>query len=140
MGKTFTLSPPLLRPRLPPLIERLARTERLERIERERDVPDAVPVREEPGAARGSGPVLLGVLTGGGAQLSGIEELAEAVFDMPVRIGTPDMLGREEPFGPQFATGVGLVRYAQEQSQGISGNGNGSWLKKVGHFAKQLVS
>ncbi len=80
------------------------------------------------------------VLTGGGAQMPGIEELAETVFDMPVRIGSPDMIGREEPFEPQFATGVGLVRYAQEQSQGISGNGNGSWLKKVGHFAKQLVS
>lgn len=52
------------------------------------------------------------VLTGGGAALPGIDELAEQVFGMPVRIGRPDRLNgpREVSGNPAFATAVGLVR------------------------------
>jgi cell division protein FtsA len=53
------------------------------------------------------------VLTGGASQLEGCEKLAEDVFGMPVRIGTPVGVSGlvEEVMSPEFATGVGLVYY-----------------------------
>jgi cell division protein FtsA len=54
------------------------------------------------------------VLTGGGALLPGMLEVAEQVFDLPVRLGQPGGVnGLTEPAsGPQFATAVGLALYA----------------------------
>lgn len=51
------------------------------------------------------------VLTGGTAMLRGIRELAEQVFDLPVRVGTPlGVEGLVEVVNhPRFATGVGLL-------------------------------
>jgi cell division protein FtsA len=53
------------------------------------------------------------VLTGGGSLLPGMTEMAEQIFDMPVRLGQPS--GAEalmEPTsGAQFATAIGLARY-----------------------------
>jgi cell division protein FtsA len=51
------------------------------------------------------------VLTGGGAQLLGATELANQVFNMPVRVGAPLPLGGlvEEYRSPVYATAVGLV-------------------------------
>ncbi|MCA9697270.1 MAG: cell division protein FtsA [Myxococcales bacterium] len=64
------------------------------------------------------------VLTGGAAQMMGMTEIAEDIFQMPVRLGTPvyaDGNGREIGLteggfasviqDPKFATGVGLVLY-----------------------------
>lgn len=53
------------------------------------------------------------VLTGGASLLQGIEKVAENVFEMPVRIGTPGGVGGlvEEISSPEYATGVGLVHY-----------------------------
>ncbi|PRQ10092.1 cell division protein FtsA [Enhygromyxa salina] len=64
------------------------------------------------------------VLTGGAAQMVGMTEIAEDIFQMPVRRGTPvyaDGNGREIGLteggfasviqDPKFATGVGLVLY-----------------------------
>lgn len=61
------------------------------------------------------------VLTGGTALLHGITEVAESIFSVPVRVGSPregingllDVVN-----GPRFATGVGLVMYgAKDQSK-----------------------
>ncbi len=54
------------------------------------------------------------VLTGGGASMPGMCELAEEVFALPVRIGAPRDLPVDERlrFGPKYSTGVGLVRHA----------------------------
>ncbi len=54
------------------------------------------------------------VLTGGGAILEGIPELAEQIFNMPVRRGVPmGILGLTDIVNsPLYATGVGLVLYA----------------------------
>lgn len=51
------------------------------------------------------------VLTGGSSMLSGIQELAEQIFDLPVRIGTPiGVEGLAEIVDhPKYATGVGLL-------------------------------
>ena len=54
------------------------------------------------------------VLTGGASMLTGLDELAEKVMGMPVRIGIPQASGGlvETVQSPIYATGVGLVYYA----------------------------
>lgn len=51
------------------------------------------------------------ILTGGCSSLGGISKVAEQVFNLPVRLGTPlGISGLTELVnGPQYATGVGLV-------------------------------
>ncbi len=53
------------------------------------------------------------VLIGGGSLLPGMTEVAEQVFDLPVRRGQPGGIqGRVEPVcGPQYGTAVGLALY-----------------------------
>jgi cell division protein FtsA len=53
------------------------------------------------------------VLTGGGAILPGVTEVAEQVFDQPVRLGPPTGIdGLIEPdAAPQFAVAIGLAMY-----------------------------
>lgn len=62
------------------------------------------------------------VLTGGGAQLDGILELAEQIFDAGVRFGLPRGLGGlvDVVGSPAWATATGLLLYgnAVEEAQG----------------------
>ncbi len=53
------------------------------------------------------------VLTGGTALLTNIQELAEQIFDLPVRIGMPSGVGGVNDIihTPQCATAVGLLLY-----------------------------
>jgi cell division protein FtsA len=53
------------------------------------------------------------VLTGGGSVLPGVQEVAEQVFDLPVRLGLPTGAeGLTEPTSaPQFAMAIGLAMY-----------------------------
>jgi cell division protein FtsA len=57
------------------------------------------------------------VLTGGGAQLDGLAEIAEQIFDLPIRRGVPTGVGglADHVANPSYATAVGLVRYAERQ-------------------------
>ena len=59
------------------------------------------------------------VLTGGGALLQGAVELAQEMFQMPVRIGYPVSPGglAGEYRSPLFATAVGLVLMGAEESR-----------------------
>src|SRR4029450_4278770 len=54
------------------------------------------------------------VLTGGGAILDGMAEIAEQIFDLPIRRGYPMGVGGliDHVSSPEFATAVGLVMYA----------------------------
>jgi cell division protein FtsA len=54
------------------------------------------------------------VLTGGGAMLEGMAEIAEQIFDLPIRRGYPTGIGglTDHVNSPAFATAVGLVMYA----------------------------
>jgi cell division protein FtsA len=56
------------------------------------------------------------VLTGGSTKMEGLIDLAEEVFHMPVRLGVPQYVaGLEETVtDPVYATGVGLLIYAQQ--------------------------
>jgi cell division protein FtsA len=53
------------------------------------------------------------VLTGGTVAIEGVCELAEQIFDMPVRIGYPTTISGlvDVVNSPVFATGVGLVKW-----------------------------
>jgi cell division protein FtsA len=57
------------------------------------------------------------VLTGGVALLPGIRELAERLFEMPVRVGVPHGLGglADVVQNPIYSTAAGLLLYAQRQ-------------------------
>lgn len=61
------------------------------------------------------------VLTGGGSLLRGTEEVAQEIFGLPVKIGIPCNVGKSglapEVENPQYATGMGLIRYAMKHRQ-----------------------
>jgi cell division protein FtsA len=56
------------------------------------------------------------VLTGGAVLLEGMSELAEEILGVPVRIGFPQGVRgiTQLVHGPQYATGVGLVKYGAQ--------------------------
>jgi cell division protein FtsA len=60
------------------------------------------------------------VICGGTALLEHIVDLAEQIFDLPVRIGYPRDIhaAPESTNSPQHATGVGLVLYASRHASG----------------------
>ncbi|RMH45781.1 MAG: cell division protein FtsA [Gammaproteobacteria bacterium] len=57
------------------------------------------------------------VLTGGASKMEGLLELAEDVFHMPVRLGTPQKVTglTDVVSNPIYATGVGLLLYGKQQ-------------------------
>lgn len=59
------------------------------------------------------------VITGGATQMPGVLELAQHLFDRPVRVGVPQNAGglEEVIHDPSFATSVGLLMYAKQQRQ-----------------------
>lgn len=60
------------------------------------------------------------VITGGAAMLEGVPEVAEQIFDLPVRRGYPLAVGglKDVINNPMFATAVGLVLYGVKQEAG----------------------
>ena len=75
------------------------------------------------------------VVTGGGAMVDGCAELAEEIFDMPVRIGTPrNVTGLVDAVTqPIYATGVGLVQFGlnHQNREGHLVNGNGEMFNSI---------
>jgi len=59
------------------------------------------------------------VITGGSAELQGIPEMAEQIFDSPARTGYPQgIAGLVEVVNkPMYATAVGLVLYGAQRTQ-----------------------
>jgi cell division protein FtsA len=59
------------------------------------------------------------VLTGGAANLEGMTEIAEQIFDLPVRRGSPSGIGglADHVRNPSFATAVGLLLRAHRQRE-----------------------
>ena len=57
------------------------------------------------------------VLTGGGSKLEGMAEVAEQIFDLPIRRGFPDGVGglADHVQDPSFATAVGLAMYVNRK-------------------------
>jgi cell division protein FtsA len=71
------------------------------------------------------------VLTGGGAMINGIIEVAEQVFNAPVRLGEPrDFQGLgEEIATPNFAAAVGLILYGSARELGSSSGARNQWRR-----------
>jgi len=59
------------------------------------------------------------VITGGATLLEGMPELAEFIFEMPVKRGYPQNIGglRDVVNSPKFATAVGLLKYGARNIQ-----------------------
>ena len=59
------------------------------------------------------------VLTGGTSKMEGVIELAEEIFHMPVRVGSPhNIKGLADIVdNPIYSTGVGLLLYGLQQQQ-----------------------
>src|SRR5437867_91771 len=79
------------------------------------------------------------VLTGGGAILDGMPEIAEQIFDLPIRRGCPGGVGglADHVNSPTFATGVGLVLYGYRNSMGESARaplGAGAFVRVAGRL------
>ncbi len=72
------------------------------------------------------------VITGGSAKMEGAIELAEEIFHVPVRLGTPSQVQGtlvDVVRNPIFSTGVGLLLYARDNAlpgqRGRSGSSHG---------------
>lgn len=80
------------------------------------------------------------VLTGGTALLPNIAELAEQIFDLPVRIGYPEgITGRvDEVYTPRCTTGVGLVFFGKEQYR-EKNLVDSSVVSKICRFIKNIM-
>jgi cell division protein FtsA len=81
------------------------------------------------------------VLTGGGAILDGMPEIAEQIFDLPIRRGLPVSVGglADHVNSPTFATGVGLLLYAHRHvetdgSRGGGPFGSGALVRAAGRL------
>ena len=74
------------------------------------------------------------VLTGGSSKMEGLIELAEEVFHMPVRLGSPTNVSglADVVRNPIYATGVGLLHYGmQQEKEGEQENYLGTTTKSI---------
>jgi cell division protein FtsA len=82
------------------------------------------------------------ILTGGSTILEGMPELAEQIFNLPVRRGTPTGIGGlvDMVNSPMYATGVGLVLYgSRNKEQARFKVGEGNIFSKVTHRMKEWI-
>ncbi|MEZ7818977.1 MAG: cell division protein FtsA [Candidatus Azotimanducaceae bacterium] len=82
------------------------------------------------------------VLTGGGAKMEGLIELAEEIFHMPVSLGAPrNVAGLKDIVrNPVFATSVGLLQYGLDQEKELPSKRSGrksSMLARVKSFFRE---
>jgi cell division protein FtsA len=81
------------------------------------------------------------VLTGGTALLEGLEEVAEEIFDLPVRRGEPSGLGglMDRVRTPDYSTAVGLLYYGREvlKDLGPGKDRKGGWWGKIRDMFKE---
>ncbi len=81
------------------------------------------------------------VLTGGSAKTEGLAELAEEIFQMPVRVGSPAKVKglAEVVNNPVYSTGVGLLIYGVKNRRGASPGGrSGGIIQRIKRWLNQL--
>jgi cell division protein FtsA len=63
------------------------------------------------------------VITGGGAQLEGLVEIGEQIFDLPVRSGAPSGVGGlvDLVAAPSYGTAVGVLLYGAAHQRSHDG-------------------
>jgi cell division protein FtsA len=86
------------------------------------------------------------VLTGGSVVMDGISEIAESVFNVPVRVGEPNNIGglKDIVKNPAYATGVGLVIFGSDATCKINFKetdtyGFNSILTKMKQWFKDII-
>ncbi len=87
------------------------------------------------------------VLTGGGARLTGIVEVAKREFRLPASIGTPQELTTaiEKVNDPMYSVAVGLLLWGAQMEQGGGSSrlpnfsNLGAWKDKVTGWMKSLI-
>jgi len=86
------------------------------------------------------------ILTGGGAQLDGLVNLAKDKFKLPVFIGYPKQINIEESINnPAFSTAIGLVLWGKKFGGSDCPNllsrfsGDGKFLSKIKNWFKSLI-
>ncbi|MCX5925550.1 MAG: cell division protein FtsA [Candidatus Dependentiae bacterium] len=82
------------------------------------------------------------VLTGGGSLLRGMQESAESLFNIPVRIGRPQVEfdSPNSLYSPIYATGYGLLVHALKKQAGSFGQVSGPVYKRVLASMKSWVA
>jgi cell division protein FtsA len=80
------------------------------------------------------------VVTGGSSIMQGVPELAESVFDQPVRRGVPGDIGglAEAVKSPMYATAVGLTLYGARRQRPISTWTDGT-SGSLGRWGRRLL-
>lgn len=85
------------------------------------------------------------VLTGGTSKMEGVVELAEEIFHMPVRLGSPqNVRGLSDIVNnPIYSTGVGLLFYGMKQlearpTNSVRENRNGWWSRAKAWLAENF--
>ena len=89
------------------------------------------------------------ILTGGGASLNGITDIAREIFNMPVKIGIPDTINGKADIinNPRYATGIGIIKYVIENKEilneqlEINNNNNSSintFINKIKNVFKKI--
>ena len=78
------------------------------------------------------------VITGGSTLLEGMPELAEFIFEMPVKRGYPQNIGglRDVVNSPKFATGVGLLKYGARNAIRAGGSRNKFQIREKNIYDK----
>lgn len=73
------------------------------------------------------------VLCGGGANMTGIAQLAEQVFNLPVRVGSPRNVSglKDLVHPPEYATAVGLVLHGAYESARDPRSNSRFWLRRT---------
>ncbi len=87
------------------------------------------------------------ILTGGGAHMEGLVELAKKKLRLPVRIGRPQMLAglSDRTDEPEYSVGVGLIHFAIEQESRPSASTSirlpnvGATISKMRDWAKTFL-
>jgi cell division protein FtsA len=74
------------------------------------------------------------VLTGGASMLEGMSEIAEQIFDLPIRRAVPSGFGglSDHVGNPAFSTAVGLIRYAERHRPADQAMGGNALMRVVG--------
>ena len=83
------------------------------------------------------------VITGGGSLLQGLDELAQNILSLPVRIGMPktDQVIPDSLQNPIYATGYGLLIFALKSSKNMSMDSlQGPLVQKIFIRMKSWVS
>ncbi|WP_341756384.1 MULTISPECIES: cell division protein FtsA [unclassified Candidatus Tisiphia] len=85
------------------------------------------------------------VITGGGAMLRGVKELASKIFEKQVRIGKPEILpGFAEDYNPHiYSTAIGMVKNQslkiQKNNFNVTDTNDASWFKKFLIWLKENI-